>query len=74
MGKYENDERGGVEIGIKFIILDDSFNIIKDENKNKDDLFFLELLFIENYIIYVINNIYLLIYKKNICKGVYVYV
>lgn len=52
-----------MEIGIKFIILDDSFNIIKDENKNKNDLFFLELLFMENYIIYV-NSIYLLIYKK----------
>lgn len=33
---------GGVEIGTKFIISDDSFNIIKDENKNKNDLFLLE--------------------------------
>lgn len=44
---------GGVEIETKFIISDDSFNIIKDENKNKNDLFLLEPLFTENYTILI---------------------
>lgn len=47
----------------KFIISDDSFNIIKDENKNKNDLFLLEPLFTENYTIHA-NNTHPLIYKK----------
>lgn len=55
---------GGVEIGTKFIISDDSFNIIKDENKNKNDLYLLEPLFTENYTILAINNTHPLIYKK----------
>lgn len=63
-----------MEIGTKFIISDDSFNIIKDENKNKDDLFLLEPLFTENYTIHAINNTHPLIYKKNICKGVHAHV
>lgn len=63
-----------MEIGTKFIILDDSSNIIKDENKNKDDLFLLEPLFTENYTIHAINNTHPLIYKKNICKGVHAHV
>lgn len=53
----------GVEIGTKFIISDDSFNIIKDENKNKNDLYLLEPLFTENYTIHA-NSTHPLIYKK----------